>query len=170
MSPFQIRPIRPDDDPAMARIIREVMTEFGAVGRGFSIEDPEVGAMSEAYAGERSAYFVLLDEGEIVGGSGIAPLEGAPDDLCELRKMYYLPRARGRGQGRPMLELCLATARRRGFTRCYLETLGSMAGARRLYEKFGFRPLPAPEGSTGHFGCDAWYMLELEDSPSRRPT
>lgn len=170
MSRFEIRPVRPADDPAVARVIREVMTEFGAVGRGFSIEDPEVDAMSEAYAGPRSVYYVLLENDEIVGGSGIAPLEGAATDLCELRKMYYLPRARGRGQGRPMMELCLEAARERGFTRCYLETMASMYGARRLYEKFGFRPLPAPEGSTGHFGCDSWYMLELGDSPSRRPT
>lgn len=161
MSVFEIRPIRPEDDPALARVIREVMTEFGAVGRGFSIEDPEVDAMSAAYAGERSIYYVLLDDGEVVGGSGIAPLTQGEPDVCELRKMYYLPRARGRGQGRPMLELCLNAARERGFSRCYLETLATMEGARRLYRRFGFRSLEAPQGHTGHFGCDAWYMLDL---------
>jgi len=46
-----LRRIEPGDDPAMGAVIREVMTEFGAVGSGFSIEDPEVDAMSAAYAG-----------------------------------------------------------------------------------------------------------------------
>jgi len=51
MSPsFQIRPIEPSDDAAMAAIIREVMPEFGADGPGFAIHDEEVDCMAEAYA------------------------------------------------------------------------------------------------------------------------
>ncbi len=46
---YKIRPIRPEDNPAVAQIIRQVMTEFGAVGCGFSIEDDEVDSMFEAY-------------------------------------------------------------------------------------------------------------------------
>ena len=47
---FAIRPIEPRDDAAMARIIRAVMPEFGAVGCGFAINDPEVDWMHRAYA------------------------------------------------------------------------------------------------------------------------
>ena len=36
----------------MARIIRDVMTEFGAVGDGYSIMDSEVNSMFEAYSAE----------------------------------------------------------------------------------------------------------------------
>jgi hypothetical protein len=32
----RIRLIRPEDNPAVAQIIRQVMNEFGAVGCGFS--------------------------------------------------------------------------------------------------------------------------------------
>ena len=68
-------PIRPEDNPAVARIIRTVMTEYGAVGPGYSIEDPEVDAMFETYDHPRALFLVLENnKGEPVGCGGIAPL------------------------------------------------------------------------------------------------
>jgi len=156
-----IRPIEPADDAALARVIRTVMTEFGADGPGFSIHDPEVDRMFDAYAGERARFFVVEQAGEVVGGAGIAPLDGADDDTCELKKMYFLASARGRGVGRKLLDLCLESAREFGFARCYLESVDRMTAARALYSNFGFRPIDAPMGSTGHHGCDRWYVLGL---------
>ena len=156
-----VRPIETRDDAAMARIIRSVMTEFGAVGSGYSIEDTEVDTMQRAYAGERSAYFVAERDGELLGGGGIAPLAGAEPDVCELRKMHALPAARGLGIGRQLLELCLSSARENGFRVCYLETLRHMHRARALYESAGFQLLDGPMGNTGHFACNGWYALEL---------
>lgn len=162
LSGVVLRPIEPRDDPAMAAIIRGVMTEFGAVGCGFSIQDPEVDAMSANYAGPRQGYWVVEKDGALVAGGGIAPLADSDrDDVCELRKMYALPVARGIGVGRRLLEQCLAFAREAGFGLCYLETLGTMHRARALYEKLGFRALEEPMGNTGHTGCDGWLAREL---------
>lgn len=156
-----IRPIEPGDDPAVASIIRAVMTEFGASGAGFAIHDPEVDAMSRAYAIPGAAYFVIEHERRLIGGGGFAPLLGGPAGTCELRKMYFLPVARGKGVGRALLEHALREARAAGHRRCYLETFHTMDRARRLYEAAGFTKLCSPEGATGHFGCDAWYAREL---------
>ncbi|SEK97557.1 putative acetyltransferase [Pseudoxanthomonas sp. GM95] len=159
--PFQIRPIRPEDDAAMAAIIRTVMPEFGAGGAGFAINDPEVDWLSRAYAQPRSAYFVVEVEGRVLGGGGVAPLEGGDATICELRKMYFLPAARGLGAGAAMMRACLDAARGFGFGQCYIETLNGMDAAMRLYEKTGFDRLDAPLGATGHGGCDRWYLLAL---------
>jgi putative acetyltransferase len=97
----------------------------------------------------------------VSGGGGIAPLDGGAREVCELRKMYFLPELRGLGVGRRVLDRCLATARELGYRQCYLETLTGMDAAKRLYERTGFRRLDAPCGATGHFGCDAWYALDL---------
>ena len=112
-----LRPIEARDDAAVAAIIREVMPAFGACGAGFPISDREVDAMSAAYAAPRSAYFVVEEGGRVIGGAGIAPLDGGDADTCELRKMYYLPAARGRGLGERVLRLCLEQAREFGFRR-----------------------------------------------------
>ena len=156
-----LRPIEARDDAAVAAIIREVMPAFGACGAGFAISDREVDAMSAAYAAPRSAYFVVEEGGRVIGGAGIAPLDGGDADTCELRKMYYLPAARGRGLGERVLRLCLDQARAFGFRRCYLETLTGMDAAMKLYERAGFRKLPGPLGDTGHYSCDRHYLLDL---------
>ena len=161
MPEFAIRAIAPTDDAAMAAIIRAVMPEFGAIGAGFAINDPEVDWMSRAYAQPRSAYFVVERDGAVLGGGGVAPLQGGDGDTCELRKMYFLPQARGLGAGSAMMERCLQAARGFGFTRCYLETLCGMDAAMRLYERSGFRRIDAPLGDTGHGGCNTFYLLDL---------
>ena len=73
MTEFTIRPITANDDATMAAVIRTVMPEFGAVGSGFAISDPEVDWMSRAYAAPRHAYFVVERDGVVRGGGGIAP-------------------------------------------------------------------------------------------------
>jgi putative acetyltransferase len=158
---FLIRPIEPRDDAAVAAVIRAVMPEFGADGPGFAIHDAEVDRMYEAYARPRCSYFVVERGGAVVGGAGIAPLEGGGADVCELRKMYFLPGARGIGAGAAMMRRCLDAARAHGFRRCYLETLAGMHAAQVLYRRSGFTPLCAPMGGTGHFGCDRFFIREL---------
>jgi putative acetyltransferase len=158
---YTIRPIEARDDAAIATIIRSVMPEFGACGSGFAINDPEVDWMHRAYAAPRSAYFVVEVDGAVVGGGGVAPLEGGDPDTCELRKMYFLPRARGLGAGAAVMQASLAKARTFGFRHCYLETLTGMDAAMRLYERNGFRRISAPLGATGHGGCDIWYLKDL---------
>ena len=161
MSDYLIRPIAPDDDAAMALVIRTVMPEFGAVGSGFAISDPEVDWMSRAYSEPRCAYFVIERNGEVMGGGGVAPLTGGDPDVCELRKMYFLPEVRGLGAGAAMMTHCLAAAREIGFRRCYLETLRGMDAAMRLYERTGFHKIAGPMGATGHGGCNAFYLMDL---------
>jgi putative acetyltransferase len=158
---FLIRPIEPRDNTAMAAIIRTVMPEFGADGPGFAIHDTEVDTMYEAYAQPQSGYFVVERDGVVVGGGGVAPLENAEPDVCELRKMYFLPQARGIGAGTAIMRRCLDAARTLGFARCYLETLTGMDAAQALYKRSGFTPLCAPMGGTGHFSCDRFFILEL---------
>jgi putative acetyltransferase len=158
---YLLRTIETKDDTTMANIIRTVMPEFGATGSGFAINDPEVDWMSRAYAEPRSAYFVVECDGKVIGGGGVAPLAGGDEGTCELRKMYFLPEARGIGAGAAMMDRCLRAAREFGFQQCYLETLRGMDAAKRLYERTGFRRLDAPLGATGHGGCNAFYLLEF---------
>jgi len=158
---FEIRPIEPRDDAAVAAIIRAVMPEFGADGPGFAIHDAEVDAMSAAYARTRCAYFVVEADGRVLGGGGVAPLEAGDADTCELRKMYFLPALRGRGAGRALMARCLDAARGFGFRRCYLETLTGMERAQALYLASGFERIDHALGATGHHGCNRFYLRTL---------
>lgn len=157
-----LRDIQPEDNTAVSEVILTVMSEFACVGEGFSSADAELEDMHAAYRGERSAFFVLLDAGgDIVGTGGFAPLAGGDASVCELRKMYLLPRARGRGEGKRLLQACIAAATARGYRRMYLETVRSMDTAARLYRSFGFTEREEALGCTGHGGCDRFMVRDL---------
>lgn len=155
-----VRKIEEKDNQAIAGIIRTVMPEFGASGQGFAIHDSEVDNMFAAYTRPRCAYVVCEVDGKIVGGGGIAPLEGGDAEVCELKKMYFLPEGRGKGLGQRVLTQCLGEAQKH-FRQCYLETFNTMSLAMKLYERNGFTRIPGPMGNTGHFACDIFYVKAL---------
>jgi len=161
MQQLRIRPIAPTDNSRVAAIIRQVMTEFSCIGPGFSIEDPEVDTMYEAYQRPGAGFYVIKREGQILGCGGYACLAGNSGETCELQKMYFLQEARGLGMGGQLLDHCIARARADGYLRMYLEAVNRMTAANALYQKRGFVRLPGQEGATGHGGCDTFYALLL---------
>lgn len=161
MSTISIRPIRSEDDARIASIIRSCLNEFEAPTCGSALGDPEIDFMSRAYSGERSAYFVAEENGVILGGAGIAQLENANSDTCELRKMYLSKQARGKGVGNGLMQKCLEIARSFGFEYCYLETFPTMLDAQKLYKRSGFYYLDASKGGTGHTACTVWMQNDL---------
>lgn len=160
-SAYEIRLIRKEDVSQVAEVLRSVLTEFKAVGEGYSIVDPEIDDMYSHYQSSKSCYFVIAQDDQVVGCGGLAPLEGGDSDTCELRKMFFLPRLRGIGMGRRLLSLLLNEAKKRKFRNCYLETLDRMWRANELYLRSGFEEVSKPLGNTGHCGCDRWYLKRL---------
>lgn len=157
-----IRPIKPADNPALAKIIRDTLTEFGANQPGTVFYDATTDALSDLFRQSGSAYYVAENaDGQIVGGGGIYPTKGLPEKTCELVKMYLLPHARGKGTGRLIIEKCLQTARENGYLQIYLETMPELNLALKAYEAFGFRYLDRPLGNSGHFGCGLWMLKSL---------
>jgi len=158
---MKIRKILKSDNDQIKNIIKTVMPEFGAGGKGFAIHDNEVEDMYSAYSATRTCYFVIEHEEKILGGGGVAPLEGGEDNTCELKKMYFLPEARGKGWGEIILKQCLEEAVKLNFKYCYLETFNTMKMAMKLYEKMGFERIKGALGNTGHFACDIFYLKKL---------
>lgn len=155
---FEIREIQPQDNPHIARIIRQVLTEFGANRPGFAWADPELDTLSEAYLGERSVYYVVTQGAVVIGGAGIAPFPCEHPGLCELQKMYLLPSQRGQGIGKALMTQLLETAQINGYQGCYLETFSAMKAAIHLYVQSGFHRIQKPLGDSGHTSCDRFYL------------
>jgi putative acetyltransferase len=161
LSEIQIRPIKPSDNPELAIIVRNTLTEFGAANPGTVFFDPTTDALFELFQTPKAAYFVAEAGGKVLGGGGIFPTEGLPANTCELVKMYLLPEARGIGLGRTLIEKCLETAKANDFEQVYLETLDELHLALKIYAKFGFEYLCAPMGNSKHFGCGLWMLKKL---------
>jgi len=161
MNEIVIRPVAQKDNARLATVIREVLLEFGVPKIGTAFADTSLDVMFETYNQNKSCYFVVEENGEILGGAGIRQLENFDGNVCELQKMYFAPTARGRGIGAEMMKKCLAKAKDFGFEKCYLETMPYMEEARKLYAKAGFQYLDGPMGDTGHYSCNVWMLRKI---------
>ena len=157
-----IRPIQPQDNVDIAKVIRYVLIEQNAPKTGSAFEDKALDDMHQEYNKPRAEYFILEEHGEIIGGAGIQAI-ATDDSICELQKMYFLPQARGRGLGQRMMNVCLDFARQQKFEACYIETLTSMQAAQKLYLKNNFKYINERLGATGHHSCPVWMLKHLND-------
>lgn len=156
-----IRPIEKKDNTTVASLIRSVLIDFGVPKVGTAYADVSLDDMYSTYQKHDAAYFVIEEDGVIIGGGGVAQLDNYDGKVCELQKMYFLPEARGRGLGTKMLDICLKTAVQLGYEECYLETMSYMDAAQKLYKKYGFRILEGPMGDTGHYSCGVHMIKKL---------
>ncbi|MEZ4779625.1 MAG: GNAT family N-acetyltransferase [Flavobacteriaceae bacterium] len=156
-----IRAIQPEDNPFVAKIIRNVLEDFNVPKVGTAYADASLDCMFETYQKPRSAYFILEENNIIIGGGGIAQLDHYEGNVCELQKMYFLEGARGRGLGTRMIDICLKKAREFGYEQCYLETMSYMEAAQKLYKKYGFQYIDGAMGDTGHHACGVNMLLDL---------
>ena len=158
---YKIREIKPEDDEQICNIIKKVGAEYGAIGDGFGPSDPEVRCMSQHYNNANNAlYLIATMDNQLIGGGGTAAFHGSKE-ICELRKLFLLPKSRGLGIGKELTQNCLEYARSLNFTQCYLDTLSSMKSAIGLYENLGFKHLQCPLDDTIHGGCDVWMIKNL---------
>ncbi|WP_082111444.1 helix-turn-helix domain-containing GNAT family N-acetyltransferase [Grimontia sp. AD028] len=158
---FTLRLLEPADNAAIATVIRKVSEECGLTAdKGYSVADPTLDVLSESYKVDNAAYWVVEQNGKILGGGGIAPLPGE-EGVCELQKMYFRPELRGRGFARRLAAMAMKFARNQGYHSCYLETTACLKEAIRLYESLGFKRVDAPLGNTGHTDCEVAMLKKL---------
>jgi putative acetyltransferase len=160
-SNITIRNIQQADNPVLAKIVKNTLAEFGANHPNTVYYDSTTDALYELFQKNGAGYFVAEINNEIVGGGGIYPTNGLPEDTCELVKMYLLPHARGVGLGRTLIEKSLAFAKETGYKKIYLESMPELRQALKVYAKFGFEYLKGPMGNSGHTGCSLWMIKEL---------
>lgn len=155
---YSIRTIQAQDNHQIAKLIRDVSKEFGlAPESGFAVADPILDELFEVYSKQNTHYWIVENQnGEILGGGGIAPLQG-DDDVLEIQKMYFHPEIRGFGFAKKILNLAFEFAHHSGFKNIYLETTKDLWQAVKLYERMGFTHLSEPKGHTGHSHvCEIW--------------
>ena len=156
-----IRKIQQKDNESIAQVIRAIFHELDAPKVGTAYADPILDTLYEVYQAPRSVYYVVENDGRVVGGCGVAPLENAAVLVCELQKMYFTPEIRGTGFAEKIIEMCLTFAKTQGFDICYLETLSFMTAAQKLYKRIGFENIDGPMGNTGHSSCEVWMTKKL---------
>jgi len=89
------------------------------------------------YFDNNGTFLVLIDEGRVVGSGAIRRLN---NDICEVKRMWFLKAYRGRGLGTKMAQMLLDFARKKGYKKVRLDTTDEQkqAQAIQLYQRLGF--------------------------------
>lgn len=84
------------------------------------------------------ALFLALLDGEPAAACGLKPFRPG---ICELKRLYSRPEARGFGLGLTLSQAVLETARSFGYKHIYLDTDHGLTYANAIYEKLGFQDI-----------------------------
>lgn len=158
---MSIREIQLNDNAQIEQVIKQTFIEIGLPLIGTAYEDKETSKMYQSYQGEKEVYYVLEVNGKVLGGAGLKQLNNYKDEVCEIQKMYFSAKIRGKGYGKLIFKKCLEAAKQFGYKRCYIETTPLLKAAIHIYEEFGFEHLDKPLGNTGHYSCGIWMIKNL---------
>jgi putative acetyltransferase len=157
-SGFALREAVAADGPAIRAVVYTVLREYGLAPDPAGT-DADLHDVVASYFGRGGCFLVVVAaNARIVGCGGLYPLDARD---AEIRKMYLLKEARGRGIGRTLLTDLLEAARQRGFERIIVETASVLEDAIALYRKNGFVPFERAHLANR---CDQAYVLDLTAS------
>jgi putative acetyltransferase len=167
MSDAPATSIRPAAMPGEIGVVRALFLEYS---RSLSFDlcfqnfEQELAELPGRYANPRGE--ILL-----APGAGVVALRPLSDDICEMKRLYVQPHARGLGLGAQLARAIIAAGQARGYRAMRLDTHESMVAAIALYDALGFREI-APYSKTTEIGL-RYYELPLtaaarSDVASRR--
>jgi GNAT superfamily N-acetyltransferase len=126
----------PFDSPDVAALVHAQQMELrGLDGEG------DIGPVREAAMFEPpdGVFLVVRDDGRVLACGGVCRFDAT---RAELKRMYVLPEARGRGLGRRLLVELEAEASLLGYRGIVLETGEAQQEALGLYVSAGYEPIP----------------------------
>jgi len=121
--------------------VQALVTAQQAEMRGLYEGEADIGPAREAamFVEPDGVFLVVRDGERAVACGGVARFD---DARGELKRMYVLPEARGRGLGRRVLAELEAEARRLGYRALVLETGDRQEAALGLYVSAGYERIP----------------------------
>lgn len=129
--------------------------------------EKELASLPGRYARPSGLILIAKRGTEHVGCAALREIESLPGDpgrVCEMKRMYVKPAARGLGVGRLLAERLIREARTIGFAMMKLDTEPDFAAAVGLYRSVGF--VEIPRYNDDPVPCTMFMGLRLQ---ARRP-
>ena len=151
---MNIRAAKNSDSDAIKFVVFTALREYGLTPDS-GTTDKDLDSIEDTYF-LKGGYFGVVEENNIVIATVGICREN--ETTCELRKMYSLQSARGKGLGKQLLEFSIQKAKELGFSRMVLETASPLKEAIGLYKRYGFIAFKPDHMSAR---CDQAYELYL---------
>lgn len=119
--------------------------EVGQMYAGLDLRSPKMPkAGPEELNAPNGSFIVGYEHGVAICCGGVKRLD---TESCELKRMYVVPEARGRGVARILLAALEDRARELGYVIARLDTGPKQQGAQHLYESAGYSAIPNFNGN-----------------------
>ena len=142
MSQFRLAKVRRPHEVAAAAVLFREYADWLGIDLSFQGFEAEVASLPGKYAPPLGELMLACaPTGDALGCVAVRPLEGAA--VCEMKRLYVRPAARGHGLGAVLVAAIIGCAEERGYAQMKLDTLAGMAEAFALYKRFGFLEIPA---------------------------
>ncbi len=148
---FLIRDWLPQDRQQVIDLIASVLTEYG-LGSEPQGADRDVYEVEKYYQQTGGEFWVIEQNQQLIGTAGFYPIKRG-NRAVEIRKMYLLPEARGKGLGKFLLLQLEQIIKQKGFKEIWIETASVLKEAVQLYEHSGYEPTTGVETQR----CDLVY-------------
>ncbi|MDB9537260.1 GNAT family N-acetyltransferase [Dolichospermum planctonicum CS-1226] len=152
---FIIRNWQESDRTLASQVISSVLSEYGLPWQPEEA-DKDVLQIEAYYLKTGGEFWVIEQENQIVGTAAYYPINRG-EKAVEIRKMYLLPKVRGLGLGKFLLQQLETVISAGGFEQIWIETASILTEAVKLYESNGYLPTTGVETTR----CDLVYVKYL---------
>lgn len=119
-------------DPVALALVTAMVDEMGALYEPGLARAP---ASPPDFSPPGGGFLVLWEDGRALAGGGVKRLD---ERAGEIKRMYVVPEARGRGLGRALLAALEELAHDLGYEVARLDTGAKQPRAQRMYERAGY--------------------------------
>ena len=139
---LNLRIITDTADPALDSVRQFFRNYAGWLGVDLSFQGfaEEMASLPGCYAPPQGRLWCAELDGKPVGCVGIRPFS---EGVCEMKRLYVEPEARGHGAGHALALAGIRAAKELGYKRILLDTMPAMRMAVKLYRELGFKEAPA---------------------------
>jgi len=146
---IKIRPIQPDEvavaKQLIYRVAHKVFHDTRSLEESIAFYEgqrlmQDIDELQQTYFDNDGVFLVMTDDDQIIGTGAIRKID---NDICELKRVWFLFEYHGKGLGYRMMQELLSFAREKGYSRIWLETDQEYQNrAFNFYKRLGFYEIP----------------------------